>query len=348
MIKAMTGSMITPRQVRLLFASALLVGLAVVLAPVPGFSQNLVSQSFQASWPDIDLAKEGIDGTALRVLSDDETPLAYDDPALIPVAIDGITGNLEPVIAVEINGQLRAYPMRIVAAHRIVNDTLGGVPIAVTYCRVCSSAMVFRRVVDEQSTHLRLTGASYDQNIILYDEASRTWWQQINGLGLAGPHADGALDVVPSHLISFASFLKQAAKQPGTLILADSDYSRQPLSLKQTVDLPPLPGMAAGLNSTDRVVIVGKEAWPLELLRKSGRIEQDDLLIIWEPGRMATPDYYGADQGQDVGNITAYSRRGDDLLERETRIQLLHAFFQFSDGEKLHLKRGQEQNEVID
>ncbi|GEQ99535.1 hypothetical protein JCM17845_01590 [Iodidimonas gelatinilytica] len=303
-------------------------------------AQTVLSEDFKTQWSDRDLTVGIVGSSGFRLDRPEDVPPSYDRPSLLPALVDHKTGNLEPLITVEINGAVRGYPMRIVAAHRIINDSLGGVPIAVTYCQVCSSAMVFKRDVDGNATPLRLVGASYEENIILYDEATRTWWQQINGLGLSGPKADGALDVIPSKMESFAAFLKRVPGKPSLMVVADSALSSQPQQVRQTVYIPSMEQDAGSLKAWDRVVVVDREAWPLELLRKAGRLETDDLLILWEPGRQAAPDSFGKDNDRDVGNITAYSRRGDHLLETDTSIQLLHAFYQFSDGKKLHLERG--------
>lgn len=312
-----------------------LISTGIALAQTPGGNPFT---SPDASWPASYMTAPGLDGSLLRSDPPAETPAAYDAPPSAPLALAPDLGAIEPLITITVNGVTRGYPMHIVAAHRIVNDEIGGVPVAVTYCRVCSSAMAFRREVAGAPANLRLAGLSYDENIILYDEKSRTWWQQINGFGLAGPHRDDELQIVPSRLESWAAFRKRAAGARNVSVILPSELSKKPLSVYQTVDFSDDAGRINSFNPTDRVLVVGRDAWPLALLRQVGRVETKDLLIVWEPGRAAAPDAFGHDAGKDIGAARVYHRTGDAMLETDSRVQLLHAFFRFNDGGKLHLE----------
>jgi len=320
----------------LLLPSVLFAFGALIAQPETAGAQN-VPPAVEEEWPEIDLAAADIDQAALTRIAPESRPPAYEDPNLAPVGWAEDIGGLEPVVTVEIDGELRGYPMRIVAAHRVINDTLAGVPIAVTYCRVCSSTMVFRREVDGEPTQLQVAGLRYATNLVLYDTETRTWWQQISGLGLAGEHSDDALEVIPSRLESFANFKEAAKDNPNTLMVSDSEYSRQPLSQRAEMDLPPEQNLPQGASPFDRVVVVDEQAWPLEMLRRVGRVEKDDLVLVWEPGREANPDQFGRDAGEDVGMVRAYRQVGDTRQEAQARIQLMHAYQRFSEGGELNL-----------
>lgn len=322
-----------------------MIRLATLLLSVllPGLTAAATAERLAKTWPGIDLAAAGIDADSLYVYGPRNAVPSYDDPALLPAGIAGHVAGLEPVIAVEIAGETRGYPMRIVAAHGIINDTLAGVPIAVTYCRACSSAMVFDRRIAGEASAFGTAGVLYEQNMVMFDAASGTWWQQINGVGLAGPYGDRNLDIVPSTILSAAMFKSRVEQNPGALMAIDSELSQQPLASRDSFDLPEPATRHAGLSPVERVVVVGREAWPLELLRRQGRVETDELLIVWEPGRQAAPDLYGRDEGQDVGNVSVY-RRGDydenRVAEDGYRVNLLHAFERFTDGGRLNLDEG--------
>ena len=92
----------------------------------------------------------------------------------------------EPVVGLTIDGDARAYPLRILTWHEIVNDVVGGTPVAVTYCPLCNSAPVFERTVDGRVLEFGTTGKLKDSNLIMYDRQTETWWQQFTGEAIVG------------------------------------------------------------------------------------------------------------------------------------------------------------------
>lgn len=112
----------------------------------------------------------------------------------------------EPVIALELNGQARAYPLSILTRHEIVNDEMGGIPIAVTYCPLCNSALVFDRRVDGQVYEFGVSGLLRNSDLVMYDRTTESLWQQFTGEGIVGEHAGDQLDIYPSTLVSYADF----------------------------------------------------------------------------------------------------------------------------------------------
>jgi hypothetical protein len=87
----------------------------------------------------------------------------------------------EPVMAVEMEGRARGYPLQILVWHEIVNDVLAGRPIAVTYCPLCNSSLVFDRTVDGRTLRLGTTGNLRHSDLVMWDDATESWWQQITG-----------------------------------------------------------------------------------------------------------------------------------------------------------------------
>jgi len=96
------------------------------------------------------------------------------------------------VIGVYHNGQARAYPQRIVVWHEIVNDRVGGDPLAVTYCPLTGTALGF----DRNGTELGVSGKLMNSNLVMYDRATDTEYPQILGAGIDGPLADQGLQEV--------------------------------------------------------------------------------------------------------------------------------------------------------
>ena len=130
-----------------------------------------------------------------------------------------------PVIAVEIDGEARAYPLAILMWHEIANDEIAGLPIAVTFCPLCNSAVTFARTVDGERLDFGVSGMLRNSDLIMFDRQSESWWQQLTGEGLVGAYAGTLLDIVPSQVISFGSF---AARYPDGLVMSrETGYNRQ-------------------------------------------------------------------------------------------------------------------------
>ena len=122
----------------------------------------------------------------------------------------------EPVIALEINGEARAYPLSILTRHEIANDQVGGVPVAVTFCPLCNSALVFNRRVGNDVYEFGVSGLLRNSDLIMYDRTTESLWQQFTGEGIVGIHAGDQLDFLPAGLISFGEF--QSAYPDGAVL----------------------------------------------------------------------------------------------------------------------------------
>ncbi len=148
------------------------------------------------------------------------------DPDMEPVSqAASWLSDRSPVIAVEINGEARAYPQAILMWHEIANVEIAGIPVAVTFCPLCNSSITFDRRVDGEALDFGVSGFLRNSDLIMYDRQSETWWQQLTGEGLVGSYAGVLLDIVPSQVISFASF---AERHPEGLVLSrDTGFSRQ-------------------------------------------------------------------------------------------------------------------------
>ena len=113
---------------------------------------------------------------------------------------------VEPVISLEINGEARAYPIQILMWHEIANDELGGVPVAVTFCPLCYSAIVFDRRHDGEVLEFGVSGLLRHSDMIMFDRKTESLWQQFSGEALVGDYTGDFLTIVPSQLISFDQF----------------------------------------------------------------------------------------------------------------------------------------------
>lgn len=157
------------------------------------------------------------------------------------------------VIGVALGGEARAYPLRVMNWHEVVNDSLGGVPLAVTYHPLCDSVVVFDRRLGDVTTEFGVSGLLHDSNLLLYDrraDGRESLWSQLSARAIAGPAATvGArLDVLPASLVRWVDWL---AAYPDTTVLAPAPeklrtYQRNPYGryfvtgrLRFPVDPPP-------------------------------------------------------------------------------------------------------------
>lgn len=134
------------------------------------------------------------------------------------------------MIALEINGDARAYPLQILMFHEIVNDRVGGLPVSVTFCPLCNASIVFDRRVDGAILDFGTTGKLRKSDLVMYDRQSESWWQQFTGNGIVGRYTGTTLTQVPSTVTAFQDFVK--AYPQGKVLSRQTgftrDYGRNP------------------------------------------------------------------------------------------------------------------------
>lgn len=106
-------------------------------------------------------------------------------------------GSDQLVLAIEHGGEARAYPVRILDRHEIVNDQIGGDPIAITWCPLCGSGVAFARQIDGEPVELGVSGLLHGSDLVMYDRRSESLWQQITGEAILGPLHGRRLESVP-------------------------------------------------------------------------------------------------------------------------------------------------------
>jgi hypothetical protein len=259
---------------------------------------------------------------------------SIDDPSFVAAAEDSSLTARDPVIGLIIDGDARAYPLRILTWHEIVNDTVGGVPVAVTYCPLCNAAIVFDRRVGGRTLTFGTTGKLRRSDLIMYDRQTETWWQQFVGEGIAGDLAGRVLETIPARLESWADF---KARAPGGRVLIPNDpalrdYGRNPYAGYDAVlgrpflyrgpyDLP-VPMMM-------RVVAVGDTAWTLPYLKKRGTVRENGLVLTWRSGQASALDSSVLADGRDVGTVVVRDGGGanaNDVVYDVTFAFVFNAF----------------------
>lgn len=146
---------------------------------------------------------------------------AIDNPNFWNVAdANGYLDDGDIVFGLVENGVARAYPQRILVWHEIVNDVVGGVGLAVTYCPLTGTAIAFER----GKTEFGVSGRLVNSNLIMYDRDTDTWFPQVLAVGISGPHTGQALVERP---IVWTSWARWRAAFPNTEVLStDTGFFR--------------------------------------------------------------------------------------------------------------------------
>jgi Protein of unknown function (DUF3179) len=142
----------------------------------------------------------------------------------------GIAGNNidtnKLIIGIEIHGEARAYPIQLIGYHHQVRDTVGNMPVMITYCTVCRTGRVYSPKVNGKPETFRLVGMDHF-NAMFEDATSGSWWQQATGEAIAGPLKGSRLEEIPSRQASLASWIRLHPNttifQPDTIFKKDYD-----------------------------------------------------------------------------------------------------------------------------
>jgi Protein of unknown function (DUF3179) len=151
---------------------------------------------------------------------------SIDNPKFVSTAeADQFLEDADQVVGLNINGDIRAYPLQILVWHEIVNDIVGDTPVAVTYCPLCFTNQVFNRTVNGQTVEFGTSGKLYNSNLVMYDRTSNSLWSQALGQAIVGKNAGIKLDRVPFD-VAFWKEWKQL--NPDTKVLSRDTGSTRP------------------------------------------------------------------------------------------------------------------------
>ncbi len=131
----------------------------------------------------------------------------------------------EPLIALEVNGITKGYPLQILIWHEIVNDEINDVPVIATFCPLCYSAIVFDRRVGTNILTFGVSGLLRNSDMVMYDLYTESFWQQFTGEAIVGDMLDNKLKSIPSQILSFKQ-LKQAYPD-ATILSRETGYERR-------------------------------------------------------------------------------------------------------------------------
>lgn len=326
-----------PVFLRLLVLSWL--ALFLVVAVLSSASAN--PAFWKLSWPDTDFSKTSIDfGSIISGGPSKDGIPSIDKPAFVPQAIYKEAAETEPVITFVHNGDARAYPLRVLMWHEIVNDTVGGLPVSVTYCPLCNSSVVFDRRVGNRILDFGTTGKLRKSDMVMYDRQTESWWQQFTGTGIVGEMTGKELTMLPARVESLALFRKRF---PDGKVLVPNDPDFRPYGNNPYLgyDSSPRPflyrgEMPKGIAPLAYVVKVGNQAWSLEKLKKAGRIVSGDIVLTWTKGKNSALDMQDIGEGRDIGNVVVQRKTFQGMKEEVHDLTFAFVFHAFVEEGTIH------------
>ena len=202
----------------------LLAGLLVIAGWELARAETVIRNGFQITDPLIPVA-EILSGGPPR---DGIPPL--DKPQFVTVAETELVGPEHAILGLEIAGEAKAYPIFILNWHEIVNDTVGGVPVTVSYCPLCGSGTAFRRDFQGKPGTFGVSGLLYNSDLLMYDRETESLWSQMLGQAVSGPRKGERLEALP---VTYTTWAEWRAQHSESLVLSSEtgfrrDYTRSP------------------------------------------------------------------------------------------------------------------------
>jgi hypothetical protein len=236
-----------------------------------------------------------------------------------------------PVIAAELNGEARAYPLGVMTLREIANTTIGGVPVAVTFCPLCNTGIVYERELDGQLFHFGVSGFLRNSDLIMWDHETESWWQQATGMGIVGEMTDTQLEFVTSSMVSYGEFktafpdgeILAPIRSSNGELLSSTDQnpypnydSGQPFLFRGEIDdrLPPTERVLGYTNgSGDERIAIG---YPFSLLSEAivinDMVGDRQIVVFWQPGATSALDASSISESREIGSGNIFDRILDD------------------------------------
>jgi len=150
---------------------------------------------------------------------------SVDNPKFVSVSeADRLIRDDELVLAIDYKGVKRVYPFQILVWHEIVNDTIAGDPILVTYCPLCGSGIAYLRELDGEAVEFGTTGRLYNSNLVMYDRKTDTWWTQIDGKAIVGELTGRELTEVSIDTVTWREW--KSVHPDSEVLSQDTGFSR--------------------------------------------------------------------------------------------------------------------------
>ena len=250
---------------------------------------------------------------------------AIRDPRFISIAeADTVYVDQIPVVQFGLNGDVRAYPLEILTWHEIVADVVGGVPVAVTFCPLCNTAITFDRTIAGTVYDFGVSGVLRNSDLIMYDSQTESLWQQIGGAAIVGDMVGARLTVLPSTIVAWGDFKAQYPE--GIVLSRETGYARRyganpyvgydrignaPFLFRGEID--------PRLSAMERVVTLDLPgevvAYPFTLLAEQRTVadvrDGRPIVVFWTPGVTSALDAADIARARDVGATGVFERTVD-------------------------------------
>lgn len=233
--------------------------------------------------------------------------------------------DVEPVLEIEIDGEARAYPVQIMTWHELVNDTIAGQPVTISFCPLCNSALAYDRRLGDRILDFGTSGRLLNSSLVMYDRQTESLWTHFDGTAVVGALTGEELSTFPVSTMSWQSFRDA---HPDALVLSrDTGFSRSyganPYAGYDDVERSPFlfDGEVDGrLAAMTRVLVVRDEhlrsdepayAIPAATLFEQQVVQFEaqgrDLVAVLEPGLSSALDGGGVANGYDTGATAVFA-----------------------------------------
>jgi len=230
----------------------------------------------------------------------------------------------EPVLSLSIDGDARAYPVQVMTWHELVNDTFDDLPVTVSFCPLCNSALAYNRDLGDRVVTFGTSGRLFNSSLVMYDRETESLWTHFNGAAVVGELAGVELELLPMQTLSWASFLQQ---NPDGLVLNrdtgfDRSYGSNPYSGYDNVETDPIlfdQEADPRLPAKERVVGIRRAddnaAIVLSGLAEAGVLETvvgGDTLTLWHlQGTSSALETSRIADGRDIGSVGVFLPAAD-------------------------------------
>ncbi len=246
-----------------------------------------------------------------------------DVPKFEPIAEATWLAEQEPGALVQYNGETRFYPLSILTRHEIVNDRYGDLPVVVSYCPLCNTALSFDARVDGEVLRFGVSGLLRNSDLVMWDEGTTTLWQQVTGESVVGALAGTQLDLIPTSIVSYGEVLENFPEALslststglgvtyGTNSYAGYSSSDRPFLFDGELD-PRFPALSrvVGVSINDE-----DKAFPFERLTGAGAINDvvggTAVAVLWGGNTADALDARSIADGAAIGTAVAFDRSVD-------------------------------------
>ena len=249
-----------------------------------------------------------------------------DTPRFEPLASATWLSEREPGALVQFNDEVRFYPLSILTRHEIVNDRFGDVPVVVTFCPLCNTAITFDARVDGQALRFGVSGLLRKSDLVMWDDKTTSLWQQITGEAVIGEFAGTQLDLIPTSIVSYGDAL---GNFPDALSLSRdtgfniaygsnpyvgySSSSRPFLFDGETNDRFPALSRVVGVSLGE-----SDKAYPFSLISEMRAVNDEldgvPIAVLWGGDTADALDSSAIADSQSIGSGIAFSREVDGTV----------------------------------